>query len=131
MGISVAGGDVQDQTTLNCLLNFIEFGMMPENAVTAPRFKTGHHQDSFKSSANRSETYVTLSGLTLNNTISEEVRNQLAARGHLIDTTNSAIANPVMIYLDPVSRVIYAAGDPKSRRHAAALETTSPDTKGK
>jgi len=122
MAISVAGGDVQDQTTLNCLLNVIEFGMLPETAVTAPRFNTGHHQGSFKSNADRGETYVSLSGLTLNDTISEEVRNQLAARGHTIDIKKGAIANPVMIYLDPVSKIIYAAGDPKARRHAAALE---------
>ncbi len=45
LAISVAGGDLQEQTTLNCLLNRIEFGMMPEDAVTAPRFNTFHHED--------------------------------------------------------------------------------------
>src|SRR5262249_40259564 len=44
MAISVAGGDLQDQETLNLLLNVIEFGMAPDAAVTAPRFATAHHQ---------------------------------------------------------------------------------------
>ena len=35
--ISVAGGDIQDQTTLNVLLNHIDFGMSPREAVTAAR----------------------------------------------------------------------------------------------
>ena len=47
MAISVAGGDLQDQVALNLLLNVIEFGMLPEAAVTTPRFATSHHQDSF------------------------------------------------------------------------------------
>ncbi len=40
IAISVAGGDLQDQTTLNVLLNHVDFGMLPEKAVTAPRFQT-------------------------------------------------------------------------------------------
>ena len=47
LAISVAGGDLQDQATLNLLLDFIEFDMEPAAAVTAPRFATAHHQDSF------------------------------------------------------------------------------------
>jgi gamma-glutamyltranspeptidase len=34
----VASGDLQDQTSLNVLLNHIEFGMSAQQAVTAPRF---------------------------------------------------------------------------------------------
>jgi gamma-glutamyltranspeptidase/glutathione hydrolase len=126
IAISVAGGDLQDQTTLNCLLNYIEFGFMPEDAVTAPRFSTGHHQDSFNPNPDRKQTLVELESLTLNSPISENVRNDLAGRGHKINTTSGAIANPVMIFRDPVSGMIYAAGDPKARRHAAAVSDTTP-----
>ncbi len=31
LAVSVAGGDLQDQATLNVLLDFIDFGMMPED----------------------------------------------------------------------------------------------------
>jgi gamma-glutamyltranspeptidase/glutathione hydrolase len=122
IAISVAGGDLQDQTTLNCLLNHVEFGMMPKDAVTAPRFNTGHQQDSFNPNPDRKETLGTLASLTLNENIDESIRKELAGRGHKIETTPGPIAYPVMIYLDQNTGMIYAAGDPKAKRHAAALE---------
>jgi gamma-glutamyltranspeptidase/glutathione hydrolase len=122
IAISVAGGDLQDQTTLNCLLNHLEFGMMPKDAVTAPRFNTGHQQDSFNPNPDRRKTLGTLASLTLNENIDESIRKELAGRGHKIKTTSGPIAHPVMIYLDPNTGMIYAAGDPKARRHAAALK---------
>jgi len=122
IAISVAGGDLQDQTTLNCLLNHVEFGMMPKDAVTAPRFSTGHQENSFNPNPNRKETLGTLASLTLDENIEESIRKELAGRGHKIETTSKPIAYPVMIYLDPNTGMIYAAGDPKAKRHAGALE---------
>jgi gamma-glutamyltranspeptidase / glutathione hydrolase len=126
LAISVAGGDFQEQTTLNCFLNFVEFGLMPKDAVTAPRFNTGLYQDSFNPAPDRSKTYgyhSTLKlGLTLNDGIAHTVRADLAARGHEIEISKGSIANPIMIYLDPKTKMIYAAGDPKAGRHAAAIE---------
>jgi len=121
IAISVAGGDLQDQTTLNCLLNCIEFGMMPEDAVTAPRFSTSHHQDSFDPNSVREETLGTLASLTVNESVDENTRRELGSRGHKIETTAKPIAYPVMIYRDPKNGLIHAAGDPKARRHAAAF----------
>jgi len=126
IAISVAGGDLQDQTTLNCLLNHLEFGMMPKDAVTVPRFSTGHHENSFNPNPDRKETLGRLGSLTLNGRIDESVRRELANRGHKIRTTSGPIAYPVMIYIDPNTGMIYAAGDPEAKRHAAALENTSP-----
>ncbi len=122
IGISVAGGDLQDQTTLNCLLNHIEFGMMPEEAVTAGRFSTPHHQGSFNPNPEREKTLGTPAGLTLNDGLENGVKEDLAKRGHKIRTTSRPIAYPVMIYVDPDTGIIRAAGDPRTRRHAAALE---------
>jgi len=122
MAISVAGGDMQDQTTLNCLLNHIEFGMMPRDAVTAPRFNTLHHEDSFDPNPDRGETLGAMGSLRLNDSIGETAKNELANRGHTIETTPRPIANPVMIYVDPDTGMIYAAGDPKAGRHAGAVE---------
>jgi gamma-glutamyltranspeptidase/glutathione hydrolase len=39
IAVSVAGGDGQDQVTLQMLLNVIDFGLDPAAAVTAPRLK--------------------------------------------------------------------------------------------
>ncbi len=121
LGISVAGGDLQDQVTLNLLLDFIEFDIMPEEAVTAPRFATAHHQDSFDPNPNREQTFKRAGALTLNHTISQDVQNDLGRRGHQIEAKSSHIASPVMVYIDRETGVYYAAGDPKARRHAAGL----------
>ena len=126
IAISVAGGDLQDQTTLNCLLNHIEFDMMPADAVTTARFSTGHHQGSFNPNPDREKTLGILASLTLSDSIDENVRTELTNRGHKIKTTSSPIGHPVMLYRDPASGIIYAAGDPKARRHAAALDNASP-----
>jgi len=122
IAISVAGGDLQDQTTLNCLLNHIEFGLPPKDAVTAPRFYTGHHQGSFKSNPDRRKTYGQVGGLVLNDTVDAAVRKGLTGRGHKVSTRRGAIAHPVMIRIDRASGTAFAAGDPKAGRHAAAVQ---------
>ena len=48
IAISVAGGDNQDQVTLQLLLNQIDFGIKPAESVTAPRFLTDHFLGSFR-----------------------------------------------------------------------------------
>lgn len=45
--MSTPGGDNQDQAMLQVLLNIIDFGMMPQEAVEAPRFQTEHFYSSF------------------------------------------------------------------------------------
>jgi gamma-glutamyltranspeptidase/glutathione hydrolase len=47
MVLSTPGGDNQDQALLQVLLNIIEFGMTPQEAVEAPRFQTEHLFSSF------------------------------------------------------------------------------------
>ena len=121
MGISVAGGDLQDQTTLNCLLNFIEFGMKPQKAVTASRFSTRHHENSFDPAALR--TVGVLGGLTLNTEIKENVVKDLLNRGHKVSKVSGAIAAPVMVFYEKETDLFYAAGDPKANRHAAVIES--------
>lgn len=122
VAISVAGGDLQDQTTLNLLLNHIEFGMLPEQAVTAPRFNTFHHQDSFDPNPDRSATFQGAGRMRVNERIPEAIRKELTQRGHQVQTTKGPIANPIMIYIDHKNGVFHAAGDPKAGRHAAALK---------
>ena len=73
LAISVAGGDLQDQATMNLLLNFIEFDMHPEDAVTAPRFATAHHEDSFDPNPNREKTFKQAGSLTISDSVSETV----------------------------------------------------------
>ena len=122
LAISVAGGDLQDQTSLNMILNHVEFGMLPEQAVTAPRFNTFHHQDSFDPNPDRAATVTGPGKMRVNKTVSDEVLRELEKRGHKVSTTGGAIAYPVMIYIDHGNNMIHAAGDPKAGRHAAAID---------
>ena len=123
MAISVAGGDLQDQTTLNLLLNVIEFGMSPEQAVTAPRFATGHHEDSFDPHPDRDSVFRKSDTLTVNADVSAGAQAELTRRGHTIQIAAGAIAAPVMLYIDPNTGDIHTAGDPAAGRHAAGLRT--------
>lgn len=122
LAISVAGGDVQDQTTLNVLLNHIDFGMRPKEAVTAPRFQMNHHQDSFNPHPDRRATFVGKGELRVNAEISDAALKTLSDRGHLLSIAPSPIAHPVMIFIDPQTGLMHAAGDPKAHRHAAAAK---------
>ena len=122
LAISVAGGDLQDQATMNLLLDFVEFGMQPEAAVTAPRFATAHHEDSFDPNPNRAQTFGQAGSLTINDSVSENVRQELAGRGHQVRAHGGAIAAPSMIHINKDNGTFYAAGDPAAGRHAAGLE---------
>ena len=122
LAISVAGGDLQDQTSLNMILNHVEFGMLPEQAVTVPRFNTFHHQDSFDPNPDRAATVTGPGRMRVNKAVSDDVLRELEKRGHKVSTTGGAIAYPVMIYIDHENKMIHAAGDPKAGRHAAAID---------
>jgi gamma-glutamyltranspeptidase/glutathione hydrolase len=121
LAISVSGGDLQDQTTLNCLLNHLDFGMTPAKSVTAPRFSTGHHQNSFRPDAARGDL-VSSGLLNLNAGISEEAASRLRAKGHRVHRAKRALARPVMLHLNPKTGVSQAAGDPEAGRYAQAID---------
>ena len=121
LAVSVAGGDLQDQATMNLLLDFVEFDMLPAAAVTAPRFATTHHEDSFDPNPNREQTFGQVGSLTINDSVGESVQQELAKRGHQLRSHGGAIAAPVMVYINKDSGTFYAAGDPGAGRHAAGL----------
>ncbi len=122
LAVSVAGGDLQDQTTLNVLLNHFEFGMTPAEAVTARRFSTGHQENSFDPNPDRAATMNAPGELQLQRGIESATADALARRGHEVETTAGPIGHPVMLYLDHATGTAYAAGDPQARRHAATLD---------
>ena len=123
LAISVAGGDGQDQIALNLLVDHLDFGMMPEEAVTAPRFATTHHEDSFDPNPNRQETFGTPGSMILNDNVDEGIRDDLAGRGHQVEVIEEPLAIPVMLHIDGETGVISAAGDPAARRHAAGVDS--------
>ncbi len=121
LAVAIEGGDLQGQTSLNLILHFIEGGMMPEDAIVAPRFATGQLQDSFNPNPNRSQTYQNIGQLEVHTGVGQSVLNELRSRGHDVKETSGQLANPVMIYRDPETGISYAAGNPYGLRHAGAL----------
>ncbi len=121
VAISVAGGDLQDQTTLNLLLDHVEFGMEPAEAMLVPRFQTAHHQNSFRSDTKREDTIVEAGRIVADREIVDTVGRELERRGHLVKSAEKAVGVPVMLCVDPGSGIVRAAGDPKTGRHAAAV----------
>lgn len=114
LAISVAGGDLQDQVTLQLLLNCLEFGMDPAASVTAPRYSTAHHTGSFR------QPPPQLGSLTLDSGFTTDVVEELKQRGHHVNSTGGPIGHPCVLKLD-ANGMKHAAGDPKARRHAAAF----------
>tara|TARA_Y100000588_G_scaffold390265_3_gene495240 strand:+ start:18071 stop:19684 length:1614 start_codon:yes stop_codon:yes gene_type:complete len=117
--LSVAGGDRQDQAMLNLILNAIDFGLSPDKAVTAPRFCTFHHQNSFEPNPDRSQTFLNAGALEISSAIDESIRNDLSGRGHPLEVKDGPISTPVMLKIEDGK--ILAAGDPEAKRHAAGL----------
>ncbi|MCP4311344.1 MAG: hypothetical protein GY790_08790 [Bacteroidetes bacterium] len=121
MAISVAGGDKQDQTTLTLLLNFIEFGILPEEAVQYPRFYTQLHQNSFDPNPDRNDAIKQPVVLNVEDKIESDIIEELEKRGHEINVFQGATSDPVMLYVDPETGVSHVAGDPRVGRHAAVV----------
>jgi gamma-glutamyltranspeptidase/glutathione hydrolase len=114
LAVSVAGGDEQDQTSLQLILNHIDFALPPADSVTAPRFGTSHHLGSFR------QTPPELGELHVHPDVGESTLVELKARGHRVSAKSPSSA-PCVIAIDPKSGALDAAGDPKSRRHAATF----------
>lgn len=115
LAVSVAGGDNQDQMTLQLLLDHIDFGLTPAESVTAPRYMSDHLIGSFL------QTPPVLGGLRINSTYGPAVLDALKARGHKLTVNDTILAAaPTVIAIDPSTRVYRAAGDPRARRHAGA-----------
>ena len=114
LSISVAGGDAQDQVTLQLVLDLIDFGQTPAQAVRAPRFLTDHFLGSFR------QTPPKLGSLAIDPAVGEEVLSELRSRGHRISVKKPPFAAPSLLRIDPRTGQIDAAGDPKAGRHAAA-----------
>ena len=113
--ISVAGGDNQDQMTLQLIQNQIDFGLSPEESVTSPRFMTDHLTGSF------GQTPPKLGRVRINPGIGHKSLTELARKGHDLEIAPGPIgAAPVVLAIDPKTKLIRAAGDPRAGRHVSA-----------
>jgi len=126
LAMSVAGGDLQDQVSLQIFLDFAEFGMMPKEAISSPRFAISHMQDSFNPASDDKTRTGKLAGIELNST-DKSVIDKLSGRGHLVNTATGTMALPVMVYFDQATGISYAASQPTNTfrgKCCAALNKT-------
>jgi len=115
LALSTPGGDNQDQSLLQVLLDAIEFGMNAENAVEAARFQTRHLVSSFDNHA------MNPGDLLLDERIPAAVRDALAARGHDIDLRSRFASGAAPVVIRVVGNgVIEAGADPFGYRSARA-----------
>jgi gamma-glutamyltranspeptidase / glutathione hydrolase len=116
MVLSTPGGDNQDQALLQVLLNIIEFGMNPQEAVEAPRFDTQHYVSSF-------DDHEFLAGsLNIESRFPEKVLADLKARGHKLNVQKDwgTLSSPTVIIYNPQNGVASAGADPRRGRYAVA-----------
>jgi gamma-glutamyltranspeptidase/glutathione hydrolase len=104
LAISVAGGDMQDQAAIQVILNYVEFGMTPEEAFKAPRFSTEHFIGSF------GQDRAKLGSLSIPNTVPEKVQADLRARGHVVTVSREGVGGVALIGIDPKTRLATAVG---------------------
>lgn len=115
LAISVAGGDMQDQVTLQLILDYVEFGMMPKDAIPSPRFRTWHTENSFNPSAVSEQRIFKIGGIDIDST-GMQITDDLKNRGHAITFSTELIGDPIMIYTDQLTGISYAAGEPRYAR---------------
>jgi gamma-glutamyltranspeptidase/glutathione hydrolase len=118
LAVSVAGGDNQDQTILQLLVNHVDFGLKPHESVTQPRFLTDHFLGSFR------QKPPVLGSLKLDANLGEDTIDALKSKGHKVSVGQAPMsAAPTVISIDPAPAGyrFEAAGDPKARRHAGAF----------
>ncbi|MDQ1297127.1 MAG: gamma-glutamyltranspeptidase / glutathione hydrolase [Bacteroidota bacterium] len=118
IAMSVAGGDMQDQVALQLLLDNIEFGMRPKEALSSPRFHTYHTEDSFNPSTDPAERFLNIGALDIYST-DQSVIDNLVARKHIVKIVPEPIAAPAMVYIDQLTGVSYAATEPFYERESS------------
>ena len=109
MAISVAGGDQQDQAAIQVILDYVEFGMSPEEAFKAPRFSSTHFISSF------GQERASLGSLSVPNTLPEGVQADLRVRGHVVTTNRGGVGGVALIGIDPKTKQATAVG-PAARK---------------
>ena len=104
--LGTPGGDSQTQTILQITHNMLVFGMTPQQAIEAPRFRS-------------------LDGLRLaiEDRVSKEALLGLQQRGHelnLVEGWTATFGGAHMIHHDPETGVLTAAADPRREAYAIA-----------
>ncbi|MBI3325562.1 MAG: gamma-glutamyltransferase family protein, partial [Nitrospinae bacterium] len=108
MAFGTMGLDQQDQWSLQCFLNVVEFGMPLQEAIEAPKFSSQHFPSSIYPHAANPGL------LRVEGRIPYEVRRALQAKGHLIATQPDWIEGYLVgVQVDADRGVVYGGADPR------------------
>ncbi len=110
LALSTPGGDNQDQALLQVLLNIVDFGMSPQEAVEAARFQSEHFYSSF------AHHEFAPGRLNLERRIPKAVTDQLGLMGHLVEVRGdwSNASAPTVIHSS--GGVLQGGADPRRGR---------------
>ena len=100
------GGDGQTQTLLQIVHNLLVFGMTPQQAIEAPRFRSS-------------------GGLSvaIEDRVPAEIRSELSALGHrlnVVEGWTATFGGAQMIFVEPDTGTFTAAADPRREAYALA-----------
>ncbi len=104
--VGTPGGDSQTQSLLQIVNNLLLFGMTPQEAIEAPRFRS----------------YAGLR-VALENRVPLAVQGELARRGHrfrIVDGWTATFGGAQMILREPEFGTLTAAADPRREAYALA-----------
>jgi gamma-glutamyltranspeptidase/glutathione hydrolase len=110
LALSTPGGDNQDQALLQVLLNIVEFGMSPQEAVEAPRFQSEHFFSSFGNHE------FTPGRLNLEGKIPKDTADKLAALGHRVSVTGDWSNSSAPTVIKIADGVLDGGADPRRAR---------------
>ena len=110
IAMSTPGGDNQDQAMLQVLLNILDFGMSPQEAVEAPRFQTEHFYASFA-------FHEFVPGkLNLEGRVARATAEQLTALGHKVNITGEWSNGSAPTVIEVGNGVLQGGADPRRSR---------------
>jgi len=108
--MSTPGGDNQDQALLQVLLNILEFGMSPQEAVESPRFQSSHFYNSF------GYHEFTPGKVSIEGRIPHATIQKLSELGHLVqpaaDWSNTSAPTVIQV----IGGVLNGGADPRRAR---------------
>jgi gamma-glutamyltranspeptidase/glutathione hydrolase len=108
MAFGTMGLDQQDQWTLQCFLNVVDFGMPLQEAIEAPKFSSRHFPSSIYPHA--AEPGL----LRVEGRIPYEVQRALQAKGHQVVIQPDWIEGYVVgVQVDAERGVVYGGADPR------------------
>ena len=108
------GADTQVQTNLQLITNIIDFGMNPQEAVEAPRWR------SLQNPMESTVPHTCSNNLQLESRFSREVREELARKGHELEILGDwgGAGNAQVIIRHPESGALIGGSDPRVNGYA-------------